>query len=93
MLTMKSSTSGLARDGLYLVAASDGNLRALVDENLVGWMPDIRRVVADVAAALNKDLPSGVAVSVRFERAPGGEAPRLPASAARRRGPLRAEKR
>lgn len=73
MVTMKQSRGGLARGGLYLVATSDGDLRALVDEDLAMWIPDIRRVVSNVGKALGGTLPRGVAVSMRFERAPVGD--------------------
>ncbi len=73
MVTIKQSKGGLARGGLYLVATGDGDLRALVDEDLVMWIPDIRRMVSDVEKALNGGLPRGVAVCMRFERAPGGD--------------------
>jgi hypothetical protein len=70
MVTMKQSRGGLARGELYLVATGDGDLRALVDEDLAMWIPDIRRVVSDVEKALNGALPRGVAVCMRFERVP-----------------------
>jgi hypothetical protein len=73
MVTMKQSRGGLARGGLYLVAASDGDLRALVDEDLAMWMPNIRRMVSDVEKALHGALPRGVAICMRFERAPVGD--------------------
>jgi len=73
MVTMKQSRVGLARGGLYLVATNGGDLRALVDEDLALWMPDIRRMVSDVEKALHGALPRGVAVCMRFERAPVGD--------------------
>ena len=71
MIAMKGSTGALSRGGLYVVAIDDGQLRALVDEELAMSLPNIQEVIRTVARALDRTLPDGMAVYMRFERGPG----------------------
>jgi len=70
MVAFKMSESPLSENGVYLVAGHDGALRALVDTRVAATMPDVRRMVEAIGAALDGAMADGVAVSVRFERAP-----------------------
>ena len=70
MITMKTK-GGLSHGGLYLVVRDDGQLRALIDEEVAMSIPDIRQIIKAVGKALDSALPNGMAVYMRFKRGPG----------------------
>ena len=83
MVALRETDSPLAENGIYLVAETDGTVRALVDPSIGAVVPRLPVVAERIGRVLRRCLAGeDVAVRIIFERGPsrhGAAARRLAA--------------
>ena len=74
MVAVRAVPSAASERGVYILAARDGSVRALVDPSITGAMPRLQHAVGIIGRVLQRCVvDQDIVVSVRFERGPGGE--------------------
>lgn len=72
MIVIKQSRSPLCHGGVYLVAAKNGNTRALVDPYIATSksMPRLTQAVDSIGAVFGELFGEDICLSVKIDRAP-----------------------
>lgn len=71
MAAIRKTRSPMAENGLYIVAATNGPVRALVNPEIAGAMPRLHEAIDRIGRILQRCLvEEDLTVWVKFERGP-----------------------